>query len=206
MRIGLLAAPAAAVFATIGLAVPVQAAPATECDGTLAVGTYERVVVESGADCVLQEGTVVKSLTVRPGGSITTNGVEVTHNVMSRSAEFVRLIETNVGRNVKVRDTVGNVTIGSEGCRIDPTVGNNVMVDDTGGNVAICFVQAKNNIKVTDTGKNASVLNSCAGNNIFVNRTELTARVRDSEFGNHLFMRRNGDNVDRRNTQGDCMM
>lgn len=195
----------ALIVAGMGVPTSAQAAPPTQCDGKLAVGTYGAIVVPAGADCVLQEGTIIRrGVRVKPGGSLKTFGVEIGGNVVSHGARFVRLIETNIGHNIHIHDTKRGVTIGSQGCRVDPTVGNNLMVDDTRGDVAICYMQVDNNIKVTDTGRRASVFHSCAGNNISVNRTERKARVKWSYYGNHLFMRDNSDNVRKGNTKGDC--
>jgi hypothetical protein len=142
---------AIAALALTAVAAPSQAAPKTlVCDGSFTGGTYFSVRVPAGADCTL-------------------TGAKVTHGVHAKGAANVRLIDTDVARNVNVRGTTGLTEIIQAGCKQDPVVGNNVMVRRS-HDVLICQVHAKNNIMVTRNDGMISILDSHAGNNIMVNR------------------------------------
>jgi hypothetical protein len=123
-----------------------------QCDGVLNLGDAPKakLVVASGASCTVVDSTI-KSLRARPG------------------AVDVKVIDTEVTRNLMVRGATGTVHIGPAGCRYDPMVGNNVIVRNS-HNVLICFTSVDNNIMVRNNDGRITVRDSSAGNNIMVNR------------------------------------
>jgi hypothetical protein len=162
MRKVLFAATAAATLTAAALLVPAAASAAPKalvCDGTVNGGTYFAVVVPAGASCTLIDA-------------------KVTHGVRARNAANVRLISTDVARNINIRGTTGLTEIGTPAdpfatralrCNIDPMVGNNLMVRNS-HDVLICQVDAKNNIMITGNDGQITVRDSVARGNIMVNR------------------------------------
>ncbi len=161
-------------FSGLG-SVAADAAPATQCTSTMS-GTYQHVVVPEGATCTLAGATVTGNVTVLAGGTLYSTNTNVTGNIHARDAARVKIVgteDTRLARNIFVRGTTGNVTIGSEGCKVDPPVAHNVMVRGTQGFVAICYVTTKNNIMVTDNFGPIGVFNNTAGTNLVVSRNNL---------------------------------
>ena len=151
-------------------------------------GSYPRLVVGAGDVCVLDGASVGNAgVRVLPGGSLITDDTEIAGNVHSRGAKTVQLIDTNVGHNIMVTNTVNRTIIGSEGCRVDPVSGNNIMVKNNGGGVAICFMTIGNNLHVTGAQKNVGVFNNAVDNNIHLRaNTGAFGRLRDNVVDGHI--------------------
>jgi hypothetical protein len=143
----------------------------------------QTIVVAAGVECTIQ-GVTAKA-------------------IRSRGAASVEVIDSTILRNIMIAGTIGNVTVGNAGCRIDPTVGNNLKIRNTGGNVAVCQVHTKNNISVRRTAGAVGVFENCAGNNLTVAGTSGVARVRENGFENNLHLRANADLRERNNSQVD---
>ncbi|HYJ68054.1 MAG TPA: hypothetical protein VEX15_10380 [Nocardioidaceae bacterium] len=158
-----------------------------QCDGVMELGDAPKakLVVSDGASCTVVNSTI-KSLRALPG------------------SVDVRVIDTEVTRNLMVRGATGTVHIGPKDCRYDPMVGNNVIVRNS-HNVLICFTSVDNNIMVRNNDGRITLRDSSAGNNIMVNRNLAYApnagdpatlkaskiRLLRLEAGNHIVARDN---------------
>src|SRR3954463_13758724 len=112
----LIYAAVAAACCTAVVALPEAASSqTTECTGTLN-GTYDRILVPAGATCTLAGATVSKNLTVEQGAWLFAHQSSIGGNLMSRDAKTVRVIDTNVDRNLMVSGTVNITKIGGKGC------------------------------------------------------------------------------------------
>jgi hypothetical protein len=165
----------AAAFATalaIGILLvpaPSTSAPANViCDNTPATalaGTYKNVQVLPGDSCYLLNATV-------------------TGNFRARDAVTVKIIDSVVRHNIKIRGTTQDVVIGNVNCRFDPHVGNNILVADS-HNVAICWMTVDNNIKVSSNDGRINLKHNKAGNNISVtNNLAYVAKPGDGVHAN----------------------
>jgi hypothetical protein len=126
--------------------------PNLVCDGTYTGQTFKNVRVRPGDTCVLKDSTV-------------------TGNLMARDPRTVKVIDTEVGRNLKVRGATDFVKIGNAGCKLDPVVGNNIQVRES-HNVLICYMTTKNNISVTGSDGRISLFHNNAGRHIAVSRND----------------------------------
>jgi hypothetical protein len=149
--LGLSAAPTQAI-PDIGAEQP----PNLVCDGTYTGQTFKHVRVRPGATCVLKDSTV-------------------TGNLMARDPRTVKVIDTEVRRNLKVRGATDFVKIGNAGCKLDPVVGNNIQVRES-HNVLICYMTTKNNISVTGSDGRISLFHNNAGRHIAVSRNDAYDR------------------------------
>jgi hypothetical protein len=145
--LGLTVAPSQAI-PDIGEGPP----PNLVCDGTYTGQTFKNVRVRPGDTCVLKDSTV-------------------TGNLMARRPGTVKVIDTEVRRNLKVRGATDYVKIGNAGCKLDPVVGNNIQIRDS-HNVLICYMTTKNNISVTGSDGRISLFHNNAGRHIAVSRNE----------------------------------
>ncbi len=167
---GLIAA-IAITFVMIG---PAQAAPATQCTGTITGGMTGSLVVPSGATCTLDGVTVNGNIRIMSGGALITDDSTINGNVRGDGARTVQLIDTDVvgtgtTGNITLTGTTGKIVIGSEGCVVDPAVGNNITLIDNEGNIAICFMTTGETIKVqgTDDGR-IGIHDNVVGNSLLV--------------------------------------
>lgn len=122
------------------------------CDGTYTAQTFKNVRVRPGDTCVLTDSTV-------------------TGNLMARNPETVKVIDTEVRRNLKIRGATDFVKIGNAGCKLDPVVGNNIQVRES-HDVLICYMTTKNNISVTGSDGRISLFHNNAGRHIAVSRND----------------------------------
>jgi hypothetical protein len=178
------------MLATIGLglsaapthAIPDMGAehpPNLVCDGTYTGQTFKHVRVRPGDTCVLKDSTV-------------------TGNLMARNPRTVKVIDTEVRRNLKIRGATDFVKIGNAGCKLDPVVGNNIQIRES-HNVLICYMTTKNNISVTGSDGRISLFHNNAGRHIAVSRNDAydrdpgvkhknpgAIRLRDNTVGGHI--------------------
>lgn len=126
------------------------------CDGTYVGQTFKHVRVRPGDTCVLKDSTV-------------------TGNFMARNPKTVKVLDTEVGHNLKVRGATDMVHIGNAGCVLDPVVGNNIQVRKS-HNVLICYMTTKNNISVTGSDGRISLFHNDSGRHIVVSRNEAYDR------------------------------
>ena len=136
---------------TYAVAAPAPA-PIFECDGTFTGQTFKHVVVPEGATCVLRDSTV-------------------TGNVRAKNPRTVKIIDTEVRRNIMVRGATHDVVIGNAGCHFDPLAGNNIKVSGS-HNVAICWMTVKNNVMVRGNDGRITLMNNSIGRNIDVSRND----------------------------------
>jgi len=106
----------------------------TECTGTL-TGTYDNVVVPSGADCVLSGAHVIHNVRVESGASLlATIGLGSTTiggNVHGIHSKFVLLVfQTQVGGNLHVHGGDAGTTSGFD---IGVTIGGNATIELNAG-------------------------------------------------------------------------
>lgn len=114
-------------------------------------------------------GITVKHVRVRPGDTCVLRDSVVTGGLLARNPRTVRVLDTEVRRNLMVRGATDDVTIGNEGCRLDPVVGNNITVTRS-HDVAICWMTVKNNIRVTGNDGRISLFHNDVGRNITIAR------------------------------------
>ena len=112
--ISLAAAAAVAVggvFAAGGAWLPALAAGPTPCTGTLPPGTYQDVVVPSGASCILGSGvTVNHDVTVNKAGSLSDSGASVGHDIQASQPNSIDIGHgATVGHDLHVTGTTGVV-------------------------------------------------------------------------------------------------
>ncbi len=138
--------------------------PVFYCDGTYRHRTFRTVVVQDGDTC-------------RIFGSVIRRNLRTTG-----SPRLVKVINTPIRHNVKVRNVTERVIIGTRGCRVDPRVGNNILVRDS-RNVAICQMSVDNNIAVKFNTGRVLVRDNIACNNLRVVENDLIGmRVKDNKY------------------------
>lgn len=114
-------------------------------------GTYASVTVPKGASCYLKDAVVRGNVKALHGSG------------------DVYVLDTDVHRNIMVRNSRGTVKIGAAGCRIDPATGNNIKVTRS-HNVLICWMTVGNNIMVTRNDGRISLFHNTVDNNINVTK------------------------------------
>lgn len=167
---------AASVFSLAG---PASAGNTIVCDNDAATALTGElkgtVVVPEGADCYIQDATI-------------TGAFRAIH-----SPGVVSLINTHVlaKGGIFVKGATESVTIGSEGCMVDPYAGRNLKVFDS-NNVAICEMSVRNNLMVKRSTGRVMVRDSIACNNLMVtDNVVLGLRVRDNGYTRNKMIRRN---------------
>jgi hypothetical protein len=190
-----------AVLATaccaVAVALPASAAPkaATECTGTLS-GSFDSIVVPAGATCTLDGATVSKSVTVEKDASLFTSKSTIGGNLMSRNAQTVRVIDTDVHRNLMVSGTQGITTIGGMDCHVDPAVANNLMLKNNHGNIAVCDLTIARNLVLQGNTRGIGVFHNTVGNNILLfDNTGPANRVRHNDVRINLNCQGNTNKV-----------
>jgi hypothetical protein len=157
----------------LGLAAPAQAASNLNCNGTYNGGTFRNVVIRDGATCVIKNARVT--------GNVTTVG----------APRLVRIIDTELGGNVHIRNVTRSVIIGAAGCRVDPPVANNVVVEKS-HNVAVCQLSVDNNLILrNNTGRINARFNIVCGNIRVVDNHLFALRVRRNVYAGDLTVARN---------------
>jgi hypothetical protein len=189
--------PAALTFSAAG---PAGAASTIVCDNTAATaltGTLDgTVVVPAGANCFIEGATI-------------TGAFRAIH-----SPGVVSLIDTHVlaKGGIFVKGATRRVTIGSDGCRVDPFAGRNLKVFDS-NNVAICEMGIRNNLMVKRSTGRVMVRDNYACNNLMVTDNVVRGlRVFDNRFTRNLMIERNTvekktdvrDNVDTGESVNQC--
>jgi hypothetical protein len=186
-----LAAVGVLVSAALMAAPSWGAAPVTSCTGPLGPGTINGDV-SAGAGCHLEPGTTVTgSVTVNPGGSLTTeesaSTVTINGNVTSEGATKILLRSVSIGRNVDVQGTTGvaiilhgtvngNVTIQKSCCETglgSVTVRGNMVMEYNDALLIITKAKIRMNLVVEH---NTVILPS--GDHIEVTLSEIEGQVR----------------------------
>jgi hypothetical protein len=177
-----------------------DAAETIVCDNTAATaltGTLDgTVVVPKGANCFIEDATI-------------TGAFRAIH-----SPGVVSLIDTHVlaKGGIFVKGATRRVTIGSDGCRVDPFAGRNLKVFDS-NNVAICEMGIRNNLMVKRSTGRVMVRDNHACNNLMVTDNVVRGlRVFDNRFTRNLMIERNTverktdvrDNVDTGESVNQC--
>ena len=141
--------------------------PDLVCDGRHHHRTFRNVVIPDAARCVITASRIT--------GNVRTTGAPM----------MVSITDTNVGRNIQLRNVVERVTIGASGCRVDPVAGRNLMVRNS-HNVAICEMSIANNLVVRDNRGTLMVRDNKACNNLHVvsNHVRSLRVLRNSYAGN----------------------
>ena len=167
---------AGAVLAFAGSASAVET---IECDNTAATpltGLLDgAVVVPEGADCYIEDATI-------------TGAFRAIH-----SPGVVSVINTHVlsQGGIFVKGATESVTIGAEGCEVDPYAGRNLKVFDS-NNVAICEMSVRNNLMVKRSTGRVMVRDNIACNNLKVtDNNVLGLRVRDNGYTRNKMIARN---------------
>lgn len=151
-----------------GLTSEAQARPVDlVCNGTYDQRTFRHVVIRDGASCVITNSTIT--------GNVRTTG----------APRVVSITDTNVTRNIHIRNVTERVTIGAAGCRVDPVAGRNLMVRNS-RNVAVCEMSVANNLVVRNNTGILMVRDNKACNNIRVVGNDVRSMrvVRNSYAGN----------------------
>lgn len=154
----------ALVTALVMLVVPAAAAAPTECTGTLLVGTYDNVVVPSGADCEMLPGTTVTgNVLVRADASLRASGSNISGHVIGRDTSWVCVqFGSEVGGNFDVTGGDPGTTTGFD---ISVMVGGNAKVSENAGLTFIDAAEVGGNIDVSEnTGTLEIEFNTVGGN------------------------------------------
>ena len=169
------------VFLLIGALAPVlgpvlsaQALPPDlVCDGSYHHRTFRHVVIPDGARCVITDSRIT--------GNVRTTG----------APKVVSITDTNVGRNIHLRNVLERVTVGADGCRVDPVAGRNLMVRNS-RNVAICEMSIANNLVVRDNRGTLMVRDNKACNNLrVVDNHVRSMRVISNSYAGNFSVARN---------------
>jgi hypothetical protein len=176
------------------IATPAHAAGPFVCRGFFKGGTYHNVVIPDGAQCIIKDATIT--------GGVRTKG----------APRVVRILDTDIARNIKIRNVTREVTIGAAGCEVDPMVGNNLMVRNS-RNVAVCQMSVRNNLKLSkNTGRMMVRDNRVCGNVRVVGNHLKALRVARNRYAGNFTVARNTwvernvvrKNVDLRINPGAC--
>ncbi|MPZ62377.1 MAG: hypothetical protein GEU93_14005 [Propionibacteriales bacterium] len=155
--------------------------PNLVCDGTVDGGTYKRVTVPKGESCRLVDATV--------------------KSVRARGAHDVRILDTDVRRNLMVAGSTGTTKIGNAGeCSYDPAVANNIVVRGS-HHVLVCQMSVGNNLTIRRNDGRITVRDNTVDNNLKVNRNLAydgngsvrhrdpdAIRIRGNDAGNHIMV------------------
>lgn len=176
-----------ALVPLLGPAIDAQALAADlVCDGSYHHRTFRHVVIPDDARCVITKSTIT--------GNVRTTG----------APRVVSITDTPVRRNIHIRNVTQRVTIGADGCRVDPVAGRNLMVRNS-RNVAICEMSVANNLVVRSNRGTLMVRDNKACNNLRVVGNDVRSmRVVRNSYAGNLAVRRNSwenrrvvkDNVD----------
>lgn len=148
-------------------------APDLVCDGSYHHRTFRHVVIQDGATCVITNSTIT--------GNVRTTG----------APRVVSITDTPVRRNIHIRNVTQRVTIGADGCRVDPVAGRNLMVRDS-HNVAICEMSVANNLVLRNNTGILMVRDNKACNNLrIVGNDVLSMRVVRNSYAGNFRVRRN---------------
>lgn len=167
-----------ALLPVLGPAVGARALAADlVCDGSYHHRTFRHIVIPDGASCVITDSTIT--------GNVRTTG----------APRVVSIIDTPVRRNIHIRNVTQRVTIGADGCRVDPVAGRNLMVRNS-RNVAICEMSVANNLVVRSNTGILMVRDNKACNNLRVVRNDVRSMrvVRNSYAGNFTVARNTWEN------------
>ncbi|WP_109507235.1 hypothetical protein [Nocardioides speluncae] len=159
---------AGALLPAVGPAVRAQALAADlVCDGSYHDRTFRHVVIPDGASCVITNSQIT--------GNVRTTG----------APRVVSITDTPVRRNIHIRNVTQRVTIGADGCRVDPVAGRNLMVRDS-HNVAVCEMSVANNLVIRNNTGILMIRDNKACNNLRVVGNDVRSMrvVRNSYAGN----------------------
>ncbi len=158
---------------------PAGAVETIVCDNTVdtpLTGVLDgAVVVPEDANCFIEDATI-------------TGAFRAIH-----SPGVVSLIDTHVlsQGGIFVKGATTRVTIGSEGCRVDPYAGRNLKVFDS-RNVAICEMAVRNNLMVKRSTGRVMVRDNVVCNNLMVTDNDvLGLRVLNNRYTINLMIDRN---------------
>lgn len=115
----------------------------TQCVGTLPPGTYEHIVVPSGAGCLLTSSTVTGNVTALEGSSLTLNGNRIGGNVSGHRPSFVGSMNDVIGGNFHVTGATGpgfvfgSLSVNVFACGSQLPTGNVHVKKTEGGTIAV---------------------------------------------------------------------
>lgn len=170
----LLICPALVLASLVPIGTPAAAAPRDlVCRGHHDGGSFRHVVIPHRARCVIKDARIT--------GNVRTRG----------KPRVVRILDTPIKRNVKIRRVTRRVVIGAAGCRVDPVAGRNLMVRSS-RNVAICQMSVANNLMLRNNRGRVMVRDNRVCNNIRVSRNDVIAiRVIRNRYAGRLSVSRN---------------
>jgi hypothetical protein len=156
----LLLALATALVMTVA---PAAAATPTECTGTLVDGTFDNVVVPSGAHCEMAGTTVTGNVLVRAGASLRASASTISGHVIGRDTAWVCLeFGSQLGGNFDVTGGDPGTTTGFD---IGVMVGGNAKISENAGLTFIDAALIGGNIDVSgNTGTLEIEFNTVGGN------------------------------------------
>lgn len=167
------------VASAAGMASPAHSADTIVCDNNIntpLTGPLDgAVVVPEGANCFIQDATI-------------TGAFRAIH-----SPGVVSLINTYVlaQGGIFVQGATSRVTIGSEGCRVDPYAGRNLKVFDS-RNVSICEMSIRNNLMLKRNVGRIMVRDNVVCNNLMVTDSNVEdLRVMRNRYTINLMVERN---------------
>jgi len=166
-------------------AAPLEVSAQTECTGTIGAETVGSLVVPDGETCVLNGTTVEGSVTLGTGSSLITDDATITRNVIAtKDPDRVELIDTDVLLNIFITGATGRITIGTEGCAVDPAVGNNLVLRNNRAPIAICQMTIGENLRLVNNKRSIGVFDNEVGNNLIARGNDGDAlRLRDNVVG-----------------------
>ena len=129
-----------------------QAAPDTECRGTIGAVVVEgKLVVPEGETCVLVGTTVQVSIIVRPGATLIANGIEVltpgTVNIQADGAERIEVTGLRKPDVVDPEELQPTEVLGS----IQAVGGGTVIIADTIIGGGIQMLDNRDSVQITDS-------------------------------------------------------
>jgi hypothetical protein len=159
----MVATPAAA-FANNGQSG--SGSPSTECTTTIYGGTYHGIEVPDGATCAMLGVNVTHSVRVGAGSRLIITDSEIGQHIMGQGARSVRVIDTNVYGQIHLWETTHSITIGTDGCAVDPIADGNIHLHANLGTIAICQMTIRNNLLLQNNKNRIGVYENRVGNNI----------------------------------------
>lgn len=149
-----------------------EAIDTTQCTGTLTGGTFTGIHVPDGATCSLVGVAVAGDVTVGKDSRLATSSqTKIGGDVIAVGARSVRLINTDIAGDVDLRNTKGQIVIGSEFCSIDPIVGGGIRIADSWGTVAVCLMTVGRSVVIERSHAAVSVRDNIIADNLIVRGT-----------------------------------
>lgn len=205
----------AAVVLLLSLPMVVRPSPAfaeqseRECVGSLPAGTYDNLVVPSGATCELLGVVVNGNVRVLSGGTLAVETSEIAGSIIGHDVNRIFVGRSTVGRNIVV---IGGEVVGATGATIAicaTTVNGNVVIQQVTGGIGVRTFIPGFDFPGSFSARCGATPNTIRGNLVVSNNASLRMLVQDNVVRNNLLAVHNtgsGSKVVTRNTVGNALI